>query len=107
MAISSSECGFLHVILMDSDLMVPPAKINLGEQRSTLESVDEVINEGDGESVLLGDLVKCSIVNAHPEFPIFFLDEYDRGTIWRQARFDRASFQKSIKFCSHGIQFKG
>ena len=36
MAIPGSKCGFLNVILVDLDLIVSPAKVNFGEDRSSL-----------------------------------------------------------------------
>jgi hypothetical protein len=54
-----------------------------------MQLVSEVIDEGNGEAVLDGDVVEGSVVNAHTEFSTFFLDEDDRGAIWGEAGFDR------------------
>jgi hypothetical protein len=71
-----------------------------------LELVNQVINEGDGKSVLLGDLVEGMVVDAHAQFPILFLDKDDRGTIWRCTWFNGSSLDESVEFCSHGIKFE-
>ena len=65
MTISSAESGFFDIILVDSDLMVTPAKIDFGEDGCALKSVEEVVDERDGESILFCDLVECPVVNAH------------------------------------------
>src|SRR6184192_4328173 len=91
MTISCAKSHFLDVIFVNADLIVSPTKVNLGEDLCTLKSVNEVIDEGDGKSVLLGDLVEGSIVDAHAQLPILLLDENDRSTIWGCAWFDGAS----------------
>jgi hypothetical protein len=83
MAIVGMECSLLDVILVDSNLVVSPSKVNLGEDGCSLKSVNQIINEGDGESVLLGDFVECMIIDAHLEFSILLLDKNDWGTIGR------------------------
>src|SRR6184192_3417320 len=96
MAISCAKSCFLDVILVDADLIVSPTKVDLGKDLCTLESVNEVVNEGDGKSVLLGDLVKGPVVNAHAQLPILLLDENDRSAIGRCTWFDGCSFDESI-----------
>ena len=81
-AISSTECSLLYIILVNLDLIITPAKVDFGEDGSSLESINEIINERNRESVLLGDLVECSVVNAHSKFSVFLLDKNDRSTIW-------------------------
>ena len=81
--IAGTECSLLNVILVDSNLVVSPSKVNLGENGCSLKSVNQVINEGNRKSVLLGDLVKCTVVNAHLKFSILLLDKNDQSTIGR------------------------
>src|SRR6184192_2369046 len=94
--ISCTKSRFLDVIFVNTDLIVSPTKVDLGKNLCTLKSVNEVVNEGDGKSVLLGDLVKGPIVNAHAQLPILLLDENDRSAIGRCAWFDGSSFDESI-----------
>ena len=68
-----------------------------------MESINEVINERDREMILLGDLVQGMIVDAHSQFPIFFLDKDDWCAIRRFTWFDGSCLDKLIDFSSHGI----
>ena len=81
MTVSCAKSRFLDVILVNADLIVSPTKVNLGEDLCTLKSVNEVIDEGNWKSVLLGDLVEGPIVDAHAQFPILLLDKNDRSAI--------------------------
>src|SRR6184192_1834966 len=94
--ISCAKSCFLDVIFVNADLIVSPTKVDLGEDLCTLKSVNEVINEEDGKSVLLGDLVEGPIVNAHVQLPILLLDKNDKSAIGRCAWFDGSSFDESI-----------
>src|SRR6184192_827628 len=96
MTVSCAKSCLLNVIFVNADLIVSPTKVDLGENLCTLKSVNEVINEGNGKSVLLGDLVEGPIVNAHAQLPILLLDENDRSAIGRCAWFDGSSFDESI-----------
>jgi len=95
-AISSAKCCLWDVILMDSNLVVARTEINLGEYLGFIETVYQIINEWDGESILDGDLVECSVVNAHVEFSIFLFDEDDQGSIWALAWFDGSILQEFV-----------
>src|SRR6184192_4358286 len=94
--ISCAKGCFLDVIFVNADLIVSPMKVDFGKNLCTLKSVNEVVNEGDGKSVFLGDLVQGSIVNAHAQLPILLLDENDRSAIGRCTWFDGSSFDESI-----------
>ena len=45
--IVSMEGSFLNVILMNSNLIISPVKVDLAKDRCTLKLVNEVINERD------------------------------------------------------------
>src|SRR3954453_18407205 len=65
MAISGTECSFLDIIFVDSNLMIPRAQVNLGEHLGMVKLVHEVLNERDGEPILDGDLVQGAVVHTH------------------------------------------
>jgi hypothetical protein len=64
---------------LDTDIIVSPAYVELGEVVHTLESMDEIINEGEGMSIFLHDGIKCSIVLDKAELTIL-LNKKDWGT---------------------------
>src|SRR6184192_212967 len=103
MTVSCAKGCFLDVVLVNADLIVSPTKVNLGEDLCTLKSVNEVVNEGDWKSVLLGDLVEGPMVDAHAQLPILLLDKNDRSAIGRCAWFDGSSFDESIQLGSHCV----
>src|SRR4051812_42104092 len=72
-----------------------------------MESVNEVIDEGNRKSILLGDLVQGVIINAHAKCTILFLDKYDRGTKRRYAGFDGSILEEVFYFLAQGIEFQG
>ena len=106
MTIVGPEGSFLHIIWMNADLIISPMKINLREYLGMVESVQEVINQGNGELILDGDLVQCLIVNAYVQASILFLHEDDRGTKGGDTRFDGSILEESVKFFLEGIKFQ-
>jgi hypothetical protein len=106
-AVASAERGLLNVIFMDPDLVVARTEIDLGEDLGAMELVGEVINEGDGESVLDGDGIQGTIINAHAEFAALLLDEDHRGTIGGEAGFNGSVAEEFVKFFSQGVKFEG
>jgi hypothetical protein len=74
------EGGLPLIALLDADIIVSPSYIELGEVSRTLESIDEIINEGEGVSVFSCDGIECSIVLDKAELTILLLDEKDWGT---------------------------
>src|SRR4051812_31360204 len=78
-AVARAEGGLLDVLFVDSDLVVAPMQVDLGEYFGTEEAVGEVVDEGNGEAVLDGDVVQGTVVDAHLEGTIFLLDKDDRG----------------------------
>jgi hypothetical protein len=61
-------------------MIVSPSYIKLGEVSRALESMDEIINEGEGVSIFSRDGIECSIVLDEAELTILLLDEEDWGT---------------------------
>ena len=63
--IMTGESCFGDVLVPSPDLMVPRAKIDLGEVLSSLKLIHEFVNSGNGIPILNGLFVECSIVDAH------------------------------------------
>jgi hypothetical protein len=55
------------------DIVISPAYIELGEVLRTLESMDEIINEGEGILISLHDGIKGSVVLDKVKFTILLL----------------------------------
>ena len=71
-----AESYFGDVLVPYPDLMVPRAKIDLGEVLGSLKLIHEFVNSGNGIPVLNGIFVECSIVDAHSQCTILLLNQY-------------------------------
>ena len=54
------------------------------------QRVQQVGDQREGVSILLGDFVEGSIVDTQSEAAILFLDEKYRGAPWRSTRLDES-----------------
>ena len=64
LAIMCAESCFRDIILMNPNLMIPRAKIQLGEKLSTMKLIKKLINNRNWKLILDGEVIKCSEVNA-------------------------------------------
>ena len=64
MAIMCTESCFRDIIHMDSNLVIPRTKIQLGEKMSTMELIHKLINNGNWKLILDCDVIKCLKFNA-------------------------------------------
>jgi len=76
-AIPSAERRLGDVLLLDADLVVARAEVNLGEETCTMEAIQEVVDAGDGVPVLDGDLVEGTVVHTQAEGSILLLHKED------------------------------
>jgi hypothetical protein len=74
------EGGRPLIALSDADIIVSPSYVKLGEVLRALESMDEIVDEGEGVSIFSCDGVECSIVLDEAELTILLLDEENWGT---------------------------
>src|SRR4051812_27655427 len=88
MTVPGAKSHFGDIILVDLDLVIARAEVNLGKYLGFIETINQIINQGNGKTILDSDLVQGSVVNAHAEFPILLFDKDDWGTIWTLAWFD-------------------
>jgi hypothetical protein len=82
MAITCTEGSFGDVVRGHADLVVALAKVNFGENGGAVESVQHVVHAGERVGVFDADEVEGTVIHAHPEFPILFANEKDRGPEW-------------------------
>ena len=73
--IFSFKCSFSFIPWLDSNLVVPTLKINLGENYGTWHRIQYMIKTGNVETILDGDLVDCVAINTHTPCTIL---------LWRQ-----------------------
>jgi hypothetical protein len=75
-----SEGGLPLIALSDADIIVSPSHVELGEVSHALESIDEIVDEGEGVLIFSRDGIECSIVLNEAELTILLLYEEDWGT---------------------------
>ena len=99
---SVTDEGCLPLVsFFDSDVIVTPADIELGEIPSTSEPIDYIRCEWERIPVLNGDVVKFPVVLNEPQFPVFLFDEED----WRgNRRFTRPDIPFAKLFVQELVQ---
>jgi hypothetical protein len=75
-----SECGLPLIAILNTDIIVSPSYIEFGEVSCALESMYEIINEGEGVLILSCDDNECLIVLDKMELTILLLDEVARAS---------------------------
>lgn len=71
-ALMSSESGFLDAWRVHEHLMVAAAQVKLGKESSTLELVEELVNQRDRKFIFHRLIVDCVIIHAEsPELSWF------------------------------------
>ena len=74
-----AERRFVHVVRVNTHLMISGAKIQLGEVTRSVEFVEQLLDNGYRELVLDGDCVERPIVDAKPPGGVLLLDQQHRG----------------------------
>ena len=74
MALMCVESCFKDIICMDPNLVIPRTKIQLGENMSTMELIQKLINNRNWKLILDCDVIKCSKFNENAPWPIVFPD---------------------------------
>ena len=77
------EGGFPLVAFLDSDIVISPSYIKLGEDLGVFKFVDEVRNQGEGVCILDSMAIEISVVLARLEAAILFLNEEERRSLGR------------------------
>src|SRR3981189_2880864 len=79
----SSKRRFPFIAFFYPHIVIPPADVELGEVLCAFKPVDEVVNEGEGIAILLGDQVERAIVLYEAKLSVLLLDEEERSAYWR------------------------
>lgn len=74
------ESSFPFIAFLDSDVVVTPSYVELGEVARSLQSVDDVSDQGEWVAILDCVLVETSIVLDKAERSILLFDEEDGGS---------------------------
>jgi hypothetical protein len=104
--ISSTKRCFILVAWRYSELIIRICKVKASIILSTLETIKELGHEGEGITILYGDLVKLAIIDAKAKRAVRLLDEEDRGTKRRFGRTDKALGDHSIDVIFEGLEFR-
>ena len=75
------EGGFPLVAFLNSDIVISPLYIKLGEDLGIFKFVDEVGNQGEGVCISDSMVVEVSVILARSEASVLFLDEEERGSL--------------------------
>jgi hypothetical protein len=94
---TSLERSLVDVIGMDPGLMITRPEIKGGEVLGAMELIKEFIRARERVTILDGDRVKLTIVDAEAEGSISFLGKEDRGTILRCRRADPTLFKVDLE----------
>ena len=76
-----NEGSFPLVTFLDSDIVITPSYIKLGEDLGISEFVNEVRDQREGVCILDSMTVKVSVVLAGSKASILFLDEEERRSL--------------------------
>ena len=79
--------------ILDSDIVVSPMNVKLGEVVSVFQLVHEVGDEGEGVSVTSGVFVEVPVILARTKFSILFLDKEEGRCLEGVGRTDLPSSQ--------------
>ena len=73
--------GLPLVSFLNSDIIVSPLYVKLGEDLGVFKFVNEVGNQGEGICILDSMAVEVSVILARLEASILFLNEEERGSL--------------------------
>ena len=77
-----NEGSFPLMPIFDSNIIVSPSDIKLGEDFHPLEFIDKVRNEGERVCITDSMFIDIAIVLTGSEATIFLFDKEKRGCLW-------------------------
>ena len=107
------EGGFPLATFLDSDIVISPLYIKLGEDLGIFKFVNEVGNQGEGVCISNSMAIEISVVLARSEASILFFNEEERRSLggFGQMNFPRAKVFINELICGlplldrEGIEF--
>ena len=108
-----NEGSFPLVTFLDSDVVISPLYIKLGEDLGIFEFVNEIGDQGERVGILHSVFVKVAVILAGSEASILFLDKEERRSLggFGQTDFPRAKVFINKLICGfpfldrEGIEF--
>ena len=85
------KSSFPLMSVFDSDIVVFPADVKLGEHFHSLKFINEVGNKWKGVHIMNGVFVNIAVVLARAKATVFLLDKEERGCLWGAGEMDFAS----------------
>src|ERR1044072_7933875 len=104
--ITGPEGSLLYIFFLDPDLMVTRSQIYLGEYRSSLQLVHQIINSWKRVSVLNGHLIQLPIIHTQPGSAILFLDQQYRCTPRRYTWSNKSLLRQVLQLTLQLDQFR-
>ena len=95
------EGGLPLVAFLDSDIVVSPSYIKLGEDLGIFKFVDEVRDQGEGVCISNCVAVEISVVLARSEASILFFDTEERRGL---GGFGRTNFPRAKVFVNELVR---
>src|SRR3981189_3157846 len=97
-----SKRRFPFIAFFYPHIVISPADVEFSKVLCALESVNEVVNGGEGIAILPSDQIKRAIVLYEAKFSVLLLDEEDRSAYWR---FQVPNAARCQGFFQEGVQF--
>lgn len=88
MPIMCAESCFLHIAVVNSDLVVSSFQVKLCEHRCVVQFIQKLIDDWDGKFIGHSKLVQGAIVYTEPPTTISLLNQQDRARIQTTTRED-------------------
>ena len=101
----SFECHLPFIAGSDSYVVVPPTDVELGEDASVLEFVNDIRDEGEGVLTFDRKAVKLSVILDWLKFTIFFLHEEEGRGEWGLGFPDVPTIQHVLEEHIKGLLF--
>ena len=104
---NSSECCLGDIFFTNANLMITHTEIKLGENLSTFELFEKLIDVAKWVLVLYGLLVQWTVVDTKSVRSILLLDENNTTTPWRRTRSDQTQTLLFIELFLQFLQLLG
>jgi hypothetical protein len=106
MTIAGAEGGLVDVSVMDPDLVVAMAKVDLGEDGGAVKAVKELIDAGEGVGIFDRGVVDGAVVDAKAEGAILLFDEEDGGAKGRDGLADVAAGEEVGELAAQLVELR-
>ena len=99
------KCGFPFISFLDADKVVGMLEVEHSVDTSLSGRLEKVRDEQKWILIFLRDFVEAAEIDTEAEGAILFLDEKNRGTVWRGGGLDKTTGQMFINEFMEGLKF--